>query len=482
MPGILGYMNNERITLKGLEGVYPPSDSPAFRAEIRQQLESQNIRIAVLDDDPTGVQTVHDCELYTVWSEEDLSGAFASPNRMFYVLTNSRSVDSRSAEEMYRTIGAGLAGLSERCGCKLIAISRSDSTLRGHFAEEVSALKETLLPPSSTLPVPFIPVMFEAGRYTFESEHLVDSEGRLVKAQDTEFARDRDFGYGSSHLPTYVNDKLRFRHPGAKVKTIDLKTQRATDIAGVSELIRDSMDLDYLCPDALAYCDLEKFSLALLRVFGSMEERVWVCRSSSSFPRALSGMEPIPLLRGDRLIASKPPVNGGIVFVGSHVEKTSRQLADLLSHDFTEGVEISTAAIHRGDFSPETPLAAIRAATEEGRTPVVYTSRNGVFLPDTEENLRLSRTISNVVVDLFTALSFSPSFIVSKGGITSHDLLTRGLEVKKALVKGAILPGVPVLWAGAGGTTPFVIFPGNVGSDGSVTEAVTLLRSGGGEV
>ena len=46
-------------------------------------------KIVVLDDDPTGVQTVHDVSVYTDWSEESVLQGFQEEGNLFYILTNS---------------------------------------------------------------------------------------------------------------------------------------------------------------------------------------------------------------------------------------------------------------------------------------------------------------------------------------------------------------------------------------------------------
>ena len=43
----------------------------------------------VLDDDPTGVQTVHDVSVYTDWEEESIRKGFEEKESMFFILTNS---------------------------------------------------------------------------------------------------------------------------------------------------------------------------------------------------------------------------------------------------------------------------------------------------------------------------------------------------------------------------------------------------------
>ena len=67
---------------------------PPHRGEIRTRLsaalDSLDRKIVVLDDDPTGVQTVNNVYVYTSWDRETLLNAFQAPEKMFFVLTNSR--------------------------------------------------------------------------------------------------------------------------------------------------------------------------------------------------------------------------------------------------------------------------------------------------------------------------------------------------------------------------------------------------------
>ena len=70
-------------------------------------------------------------------------------------------------------------------------------------------------------------------------------------------------------------------------------------------------------------------------------------------------------------------------------------------------------------------------------------------------------------------------FIIA-GGITSSDVGTKALAVKKANVLGQIKPGIPVWQTGEESKfpmTPYVIFPGNVGEITTLREAVEVLTS-----
>jgi uncharacterized protein YgbK (DUF1537 family) len=76
-------------------------------------------------------------------------------------------------------------------------------------------------------------------------------------------------------------------------------------------------------------------------------------------------------------------------------------------------------------------------------------------------------------------------FIVSKGGITSHNVLATGLALERARVVGQILPGCSVVLTPEThrhGAIPVVIFPGNVGEADSLTEVYDRLTAAGPEV
>ena len=194
----------------------PPPWPEDLRPQIRAEVASQpNHKLVVLDDDPTGTQTVNDVPVLTVWDVETLRAEFAQPGPCFYVLTNSRSLPSDAARELNREIARHLreavwrnegfasepAHARQLCSRAFTLISRSDSTLRGHYPLETDVLAEELGPFDATILIPY----FEAGgRYTIGDNHYVAEGESLVPAAETPFARDAAFGYRSSHLRDYV--------------------------------------------------------------------------------------------------------------------------------------------------------------------------------------------------------------------------------------------------------------------------------------
>ncbi|MCA1724532.1 MAG: hypothetical protein LC748_09855 [Thermomicrobia bacterium] len=123
-----------------LAGLPPPPDEAPLLVAIRAHLATDPRAVVVLDDDPTGTQTVYDLSVYTRWDAATLAGAFRSEGTGFYLLTNSRSMTERDAVTLNRAIAAHLRAAAAQTGRPFTVISRSDSTLRGHFPAETDAL------------------------------------------------------------------------------------------------------------------------------------------------------------------------------------------------------------------------------------------------------------------------------------------------------------------------------------------------------
>jgi len=62
---------------------YHSQNPDSLRVGISLLLQNQNIKLIVLDDDPTGIQTVHDCLLLTNWKQENLAIALKNKAPFF---------------------------------------------------------------------------------------------------------------------------------------------------------------------------------------------------------------------------------------------------------------------------------------------------------------------------------------------------------------------------------------------------------------
>ena len=465
---------HEKIRMEDLLSSLPPEWPQDLRPTIRELVRAAGNKVVVLDDDPTGTQTVHGICVLTEWSTEVLGNEMEGDDPAFYVLTNSRSLPPGEARSMNLEIADRLKKASEKSGRSFVVVSRSDSTLRGHFPEEVEALAEGLSQTFDGWIV--VPFFLEGGRYTVHDTHYVDEGGWLIPAAATAFAGDRVFGYASSNLREWVGEKTRGRIAPQEVLSISIEDLREAGPNQVTEHLMDLQGGRVCVVNAASYRDLEVFVLGLLKA--EARGRRFLYRTAASFVQVRAGLSPRPPLSAREL--RQPGSGGGLILVGSHVPRSTQQLRELLSLPGMSGIEMDVERIlEEGQKRAETEkvLAQTNKTLKMGRHAVVYTSRK-VIAGREEENLSIGKRISAALTAVAKGLSTSPRYLVAKGGITASDIATEGLNVKRALVLGQILPGVPVWRLGPESRfpgIPYVVFPGNVGGPTALADAVKKI-------
>jgi len=480
-----------------LRGAAPEAGVTA--AQVAEAVRSAGTALVVLDDDPTGTQSVADLPVLTRWERDDLAWALGAgaheagvhgagvdeAGTALYVLTNSRSLDPAATERRTReVVRTALAAADER-GERVTFLSRSDSTLRGHFPLETDVVAEELEAAGCGRPdlVLLVPAFPDAGRVTVDGVHWTREGGRMVPVGESEFAADATFGYRSSRLPEWVAEKTGGAVAARDVVVLDLATVRRGPDA-VVDLLRAAPAGSVVSVDAATQGDLQSTALACVRLEG--EGRTLVYRTGPAFVRARVGQDaPAAVERVD--VRSSSP-GGGLVVVGSHTGLTTRQRDRLVeTRPGTEVVELSVPVLvddeRRAGHLDE---AVGRVVAGLGRGDVlVQTSRELVTGDDAGSSLALSRSVSSAVVELVARVlaQSPPRFVVAKGGITSHDVATRGLGISRALVRGPMLPGLVSLWEpvdGPAAGVPYVVFPGNVGDDDGLAQVVARLAAAAG--
>ena len=93
---------------------YPKVDEEEVERLLEQEFRKSDRKIVVLDDDPTGVQTVHDVSVYTDWSKESIENGFSETNRLFYILTNSRGFTEAQTENVHKEIAKTVSEVAKR--------------------------------------------------------------------------------------------------------------------------------------------------------------------------------------------------------------------------------------------------------------------------------------------------------------------------------------------------------------------------------
>jgi uncharacterized protein YgbK (DUF1537 family) len=323
------------------------------------------------------------------------------------------------------------------------------------------------------LPTYFIPSFLEAGRFTIENIHYLKDGDKLIPVSETEFARDNVFGYINSNLTDYIVEKTDVSKE--KIASISINELRTQSVNSIVDILKKFNTSEYAIVNAIDYFDLYTFALSLLKFFAEANQCL-VLRTSSSLPKAISGIVDKPLLTRSELVRKDGP---GIFIVGSHVKKTSIQLGNLLQQQGTIGIELHTSQILNSAEALKSILQDINTIVAQGKTPVLYTSREEIRHDDKNERLEIGKKISDFIVNVVQNLPFMPAYLVAKGGITSHDILTKGLMVQKAQVMGQVLPGVPVITTDASNSypnLPYIIFPGNVGDENALVELFRKLR------
>lgn len=465
---------------------FPVPDRERTEQLLNAELERNKRKIIVLDDDPTGVQTVHNVSVYTDWTEESIRQGMKEERSLFYILTNSRGFTEEQTVRAHREIAERVCRISRELNQPYLLISRSDSTLRGHYPLETELLRETI-EAESTQKIDgeiLCPFFREGGRFTIHHVHYVRYGEELVPAGETEFAGDKTFGYRSSDLKDYIEEKTAGRYPAEDVTAIDIESLRRMDLDGIEKALMDCTGFGKIVVDAVDYCDLEVFAIALLRAVARGKN--FLFRSAAALVKVLGGIPDRPLLERREMVQAENR-QGGIIVVGSHTKKTTEQLMRLLELENTVGIEFQSDLVLEGEerFRQEQDrvLARCEEAIRQGKTAVAYTNRRLLVVEqDTGEKALLrSVRISDAVQSFVGRLSVTPAFVIAKGGITSSDVGTKALQVKRAEVLGQICPGIPVWKTGPESRfpgIPYVIFPGNVGEADTLKEAAGILMNG----
>lgn len=453
------------------------TDNSKAEELLSQAMEGFHKKLVVLDDDPTGVQTVHDVSVYTDWEEESIGSGFEEKESMFFILTNSRSFSIEETTKIHHDIAERVKKVAWEKEQEFMLISRGDSTLRGHYPLETQILADGLGGVDGEIICPFFP---EGGRYTMDNIHYVKEQDNLVPAGMTEFAKDKTFGYKSSDLTEYVEEKTKGKYKKEDCITVSLEELNILDVQGIKDKLMAAKDMAKIIVNAVSYADLKVFCAAL--VLAMKDGKRYMARTAAAFTKVLGRVSNQPLLERNQLEGETK--NGGIVLIGSHVKKTTDQLNCLkelrVQADFME-FQVNTVFEENGlEKEAERTVKAAEEKILSGRTVVIYTSRQ-LLAPEnmtTEEKLQISVKISNAVTSIIGKLSVKPKFIIAKGGITSSDVGTKALQVKKARVMGQVKKGIPVWMTGAESKfpgMPYIIFPGNVGEVSTLKEIVEEL-------
>jgi uncharacterized protein YgbK (DUF1537 family) len=456
---------------------------PGARGRIRAANAAAGRRIAALDDDPTGSQTVHDVSVVTVFEDAEYASGLAEPGSTCFVLTNTRSLPEDAAVELSARVAANLFTLGQTLGAPVEVVSRSDSTLRGHVLPEMRAIDSARrrITGKGFDGVLLVPAYFEAGRFTAGDIHWANVAGEPIPVGASEFAKDATFGYTSSNLREFVAEKSNGTITADQVHSISLTDIREGGPDRVAEILGAVTGGAFVVVNATDYADLEIVVLGGL--VAQKRGKSFGYRCGPSFMRAIAGLEPQGPLTAAQIWPTGHPGGHGLVVVGSHVGLTSRQVAKAQERGGLAETELHVPTLldpdrrdaHVADIGKQVVEALVTSDA------LLFTSRTLMRGGDADDSLAISRTVSTAVIEVVqAALAAHPAWVVAKGGITSHDVAVRGLGIRRAEVIGQLFPGMvsvfrPIEAAPEAVGIPYVVFAGNVGDDNSLADVIDLF-------
>ncbi len=444
---------------------------------IRDAVRASGRKLVVLDDDPTGTQTVHNVTVLTDASVKRLIAALRAPDPVVYVLTNTRSLPLAQAQALNREIAHHLQAARDTTGRKIAIVSRSDSTLRGHYPGETDALATALGDPfDATVIVPFF---VEGGRITAHDTHYVTEGDLLIPASETEYARDAVFGYRHANLRAWVSEKHGERMASAAVDSVSLDVIRRGGPPAVLKQLAALNPGQVCVVNAVSYRDLEVVVAALMAA--EAQGQRFLYRTAASFVRVRGGIAPQPLLTPADL-RSDPSPAGGLIIIGSHVSKTTQQMVALQALPGVTGFEVAVADLinpHRQTPTVQALTTRVERTLQAGEDALVYTSRAALTTFGDLTGLEIGRRVSRGLTAIVAGLVTRPAWVIAKGGITASDVATEALRIRRAEVMGQAIPGVPIWQTKEESRWPnliYVVFPGNVGDSRALARMVCLLR------
>jgi len=432
-------------------------------------------KIIVLDDDPTGSQTVHSCLLLLKWDVETLVLGLSDSSPILFILTNTRALTPDQADGITREVCRNLKVAIAQAGIQdFLVVSRSDSTLRGHYPVETDAIADELGPFDAHF---LTPAFFEGGRITRDSIHYLLVDGVETPVHETEFAQDSVFGYRHSYLPDYVEEKTNGRISASAVERFTLNEIRD----GTLDRLMHLQNNQCVAVDAETQADLDQFAQDVLKA--ASQGKRFLFRSAASLLTALAALPPQPV-PPEQMSAFTRQQRPGAIVVGSHVKKTTTQLNRLLQEEGIVDIEVDVVHLleessEQRDALLKTTLEKVHTAHGQGKTPVVYTSREELTFDSAETRLAFGVAVSTLLMDIVRGLPDTIGFLISKGGITSNDTLSVGLALTSARLLGQILPGCSLVRTPAAHPQfpelPVVLFPGNVGNEDALAIAYHRL-------
>jgi uncharacterized protein YgbK (DUF1537 family) len=414
----------EPVDLKSTLDGLPKLSSTNFREQVVSQLRNPESHIPILvalDDDPTGTQTCHNIHVLTVWDKNTLVEEFKQTPRGggFFILTNSRALHPPQAKDLMHEICSNLKSAASEVGVEFEIVSRSDSTLRGHFPLEPEAAEDILGKADAWILCPFFK---QGGRYTINDIHWVAEGGKLVPAAHTPFAKDATFGYKSSNLRHWVVEKSNGMISEDQVQSLSIDTIRNGGANAIKEQLMSFPKGSVVIVNAADTADIDAVILGILKA--DTAGRKFLFRTGAAFVSSRLGIEQIDAISAQQLSMSGS--TGGLIIAGSYVPKTTSQLEVLRERggEKLTAIVVDVRKLLDSEESADSEIQdAIDHAEKEisrGQDVLVMTSRELVTGEDEARSLDIGSKVAKALVSFLVQLKTKPRYIIAK--VSTHPL------------------------------------------------------------
>src|SRR5260221_3052560 len=383
------------ITVKDELARLPPEYAAELLYVIRKEFIKTGKPVVVLDDDPTGTQTCHDVFVLTAWTVPLIVEELSKKPSILFILTNSRSLPEQAAIQLTLEIAQNLKPAAKESGREIVPISRSDSTLRGHFPAEVDAMAKALEMDDAVWIL--LPAFIEGGRFTIDNVHYIVEIQECVPVSETPFARDASFGYAHSNLKEWVEEKTKGAVKTAEVMSLSLADMRQGGPQRVCDILLKCTARQICVVNACSYKDIEVFVMGVL--LAEKKGKRFLYRTSATFVSIRAGIAPGHIFRPGKEQVVSP--HGSLVVVGSYVPKTTSQLAYLLAKGSHQSIEINVPELLQSIDNSVYATSVINQADQwmaSGKDVVIYTSRRLEAGKDPDSSLRVNGLVSAFLV------------------------------------------------------------------------------------
>ena len=448
------------------------------------------MKIIIIDDDPTGSQTVNDCKLILKWDYETLLNSLKGDSNLLFILANTRALAEKDVEIRLKEICSSLKKVMNNflfAEEDFIIISRGDSTLRGHNFIEPHIINKLLGPFDATF---YIPAFIEGNRITINGNHYLDN----VPLHKTIFAKDKIFGFKTSNIKELIYEQSKQKINIDEIQNINIQDFELLDINQFNNLLMFIKKLEnntQVIVDVINYSQLNKFSSIVKRL---VKKKKFLFRTAASFIKSLSNNQ---INQKNHIYFSqlrRKNNNGqfmrGLIVVGSCVELTTLQLNKVWDINLCKPIEINVLNLyqffklednlHKLNYLKKFILNSIREYLNQDSIPVLFTSRKIISPNDKNELIKFQHFLSIFIAEIVSAVQNEIGYLISKGGITSITILGEGFKADSVYLEGQILPGISLVTYDLfqqKGKLPVITFPGNIGNEMSLVKALEILEN-----